>query len=103
MSFSLDGDYLDTLEKLRYTISAVYPHEVVDIRPEYGGCKERIPCSGHGDAIITLNNGSTMRIDCTSVEIGALMWYFKCGYKHFTKYIDEDFASYLLNNVSITV
>jgi hypothetical protein len=89
------------LEQLRRTILAVKPHQVTDIQPERAWpCLESYPCKGHGDAIITLDNGTSMRVLCDSVEIGALMWYFQCGSDHFTEYIDDEFASFLRENIA---
>jgi hypothetical protein len=93
---SLESHYRSALKKLRYAIEAVKPHLVSDIQPEREWpCLESYPCAGHGDAILTLDNGTTLRISCSSVEMGALMWYFRCGTTHFTQYIDREFATYL--------
>jgi hypothetical protein len=97
----LESYYKSTLEKLRLTILAVKPRQVVDIRAENENlCLESYPCQGHGQAIITLDDGSSMRVTCNSVEMGALMWYFKCGSVHFTSYIDNAFANYLRENIA---
>lgn len=92
--------YKNTLEKLIQTIKAVELHQVIDIKPEKTECRESCPCSGHGGAILMLNNGTSMTIPCTTVEIGALMWYFKCDNAHFTKYINESFEIYLHKNIA---
>jgi hypothetical protein len=92
---TLQSHYNGALEKLRHTILAVSPHRVIDIQPESNRCLESYPCGGHGDAIVVLDNGTVMRVPCSSVEMGALMWHFKCGSKHLTEYIDDAFARYL--------
>jgi hypothetical protein len=83
---TLQSHYNGALEKLRHTILAVSPHRVIDIQPESNRCL---------DAIVVLDNGTVMRVPCSSVEMGALMWHFKCGSKHLTEYIDDAFARYL--------
>jgi hypothetical protein len=98
MSF-LQSHYQGALKKIQETLLAVGSRHVNDIKAERNDCLESYPCCGHGKAIIDLDDGTTMRVSCTSVEMGALMWYFKCGSDHFTEYIDESFASYLRENI----
>lgn len=95
----LQSHYKDALQKLQETILAVGSRHVNGIQAEDDECLESYPCCGHGDAIVNLDDGTTMRVGCTSVEMGALMWYFKCGSDHFTEYIDESFAKYLRENI----
>jgi hypothetical protein len=75
----------EALSIVRDTVLAVKPHQVSDIEPERAWpCLPTYPCKGNGDAIITLDNGTSMRVSCDSVGMGALMWFFKCGTDHFT-------------------
>lgn len=60
---------------------------------------ESYPCQGHGDAIVTFMDDTTINVPCSSVGMGAIMWYFNKGHDHFTEYIDTSFKTYLLANM----
>jgi hypothetical protein len=100
MSMSMSY-YKCALSQLRVAISIIgqKKDDIVSMEAEYDTCLESYPCQGHGDLIVTYKDGTNDRLSCDSVEMGAIMWYFKNGSTHFTEYIDKDFAEYLTKNV----
>lgn len=92
--------YTSGLQVLKETITVVGSRKVLEIQPETRWpCLESYPCQGHGNALITLDEGSLLKIPCSSVSMGVLMWYFRCDNTHFTTYIDDEFTNYLLENI----
>lgn len=53
-------------------------------------CLESYPCQGHGGAKITLEDGTVLKVDCSSVSIGAIeKFYFPGATSHFSGYVKD--------------
>ena len=69
--------------------------KVKSIEPISQMCEERYPCEGHDGALITFENGETMKYECSSVDLGIIMYYYSIDDDHFTEYVDEDLRKQL--------
>lgn len=104
----LQGHYESAVETVRETITKIGNNKVVDVKPEAKGCQETYPCEGHGGAVITLGDGSSLHVPCSSVSIGALEVFYLprrydkqyTGSRHFIDYIDSDFF-HLLQTLAV--
>lgn len=63
------------------------------ITPASRSCAESYPCRGHSPAVILFESGETVRYECSSVHMGAIMYYYGIANKHFTKYLNDDCKS----------
>jgi len=60
------------------------------ITPSSNKCAQSYPCRGHSPAIILFEGGGTVTYECSSVQMGAIMYYYGINNKHFVSYIDDD-------------
>ena len=101
----LASHYKSALSDLKRAIASVgmNAQHIKDIKAENGSCQESYPCSGHGDAIITFTDVSPppLKVPCSSVGMGAIMWYFGKCHKHFLEYVDSAFSAYLCHALAI--
>ena len=52
-------------------------------------CMESYPCQGHGDLILSLEDGTTVNVGASSVGIGVIQKrYFPNLHTHFTEYAE---------------
>lgn len=89
--------YQSALGYLRHAIVLIdnRKDDIISIQAEIDDCRRSYPCQGHGDAIIIFKNGTSVNVECDSVGMGAIMYYFKKDQQHFTKYIDKEFEEYI--------
>jgi hypothetical protein len=100
----LSTHYKSALAGLKRAIEAVGMNTelISDIKPEYWCCQESYPCGGHGDAVISFTDARpVLKVSCGSPGMGAIMWYFGKGHKHFLEYIDNAFSEYLCHALAI--
>lgn len=69
--------------------------KVITIIPQSDECLESYPCQGHDGAVITFSNGETAKYDCSSVNLGIIMYYFHIDNDHFTSYVDADLRKHI--------
>ena len=63
---------------------------VKTVYPEDESCMESYPCQHKGFTVIEYTDGSKSFYDCSSVNTGAIMYYYWVENSHFTQYIDDD-------------
>lgn len=80
------GTISDTIKQVKQRVAS---RSVQSIKRQFDMCRETCPCSGHGGAVITFTNGEKLNYSCSSVELGAIMYYYDIEDAHFTCYIDE--------------
>jgi hypothetical protein len=89
---------------LRHVIHTIrnYADRIKSIRPEFTGCKDVLPyCEGHGRAVVTFKDGNVWHFPCNSLQMAAVMWYYKKAERcHLVEYIPETLAQDLLSGVA---
>lgn len=81
------GTISDTIKQVKQRVAS---RSVKSIKPQFDICQESFPCQGHGGAVITFTNGEKLNYSCSSVELGAIMYYYDIKDDHFTSYVGED-------------
>lgn len=89
MADILDGHYKNVKTIITEVTGLCGLKIVKSINPKSNTCMERYPCSGHAGVVITFENGEVLEYPCTSVAIGAIMYYYKIDNNHFSIYVNE--------------
>jgi len=63
---------------------------VRSVSPVSKPCLESYPCQHPGGCIIKYTDNTTNQYNCSSVEMGAIMYYYGIKNEHFTSYIDAE-------------
>jgi hypothetical protein len=91
--------YASVMQPLRNAKLICHNKKIISITPQHDECTYDFPCEGHMGIRIHFTDKTNVSLTCSTIEIGAIMWYFNIQNEHFTKYIDNDFQMYILANL----